>query len=99
MPSVAKTSAVTPSLQEGTPKPAATSSRPGPVVIETAGAATPVAAPPRAMQRELAEALAAGAFDPRADDVRWSPRRTLAFIVVTCSAFWIAVGLLVARVL
>jgi hypothetical protein len=52
------------------------------------------------LQRDVAEAAAAGAFDHAAQAVesdRWSQRRTLGFIVVTCSAFWIGVGLLIAH--
>jgi hypothetical protein len=46
------------------------------------------------LQRELAQAIALGAFDPReaAYGKKWSPRRTLAFMFVTCGAFWCAVG-------
>jgi hypothetical protein len=55
---------------------------------------------PLDLQREVADAVAAGAFEPGGLAVRpdrWSARRTLGFIFVTCSAFWICVGLLVTE--
>lgn len=37
------------------------------------------------LQRRLREALGP-------DEPRWSPRSTLAFILLTCGGFWLAVG-------
>lgn len=50
--------------------------------------------PAMMLQQELAQAIALGAFDPReaAYGKKWSPRRTLAFMFVTCGAFWCAVA-------
>jgi len=52
----------------------------------------PSANPPAELQRDLALALAQGAFDARIDaelaGKKWSARRTIAFAVLTCSAFW-----------
>ena len=47
---------------------------------------------PGQLQREVAEALAQGAFDltpeEGAVEGKWSARRTLAFMFGTCSVFW-----------
>lgn len=55
--------------------------------------------PARDLQREVALAAALGVFGA-ADDVvegRWSRRRTLAFIIGTCGAFWAAVAFAMSR--
>jgi hypothetical protein len=48
------------------------------------------------LQREVAAAIAKGVFDlPREEppiEGKWSPRRTLAFMVGTCSVFWALVA-------
>lgn len=73
---------------------------------ETAPMAAPAAQaampnPSHALQRELAQAVAAGVFEPGAYDMtqRWSPRRTAAFVVVTCGAFWAGVSWIASRLL
>ena len=47
---------------------------------------------PVALQQEVAKALAEGSFDARgraaAADSKWSPRQTLAFVLMTCGGFW-----------
>ncbi len=50
--------------------------------------------PAMMLQRDLAEAVALGAFDPRLEPYgkKWSPRKTLAFMFVTCGAFWALVA-------
>ncbi len=50
--------------------------------------------PAMMLQRDLAEAVALGAFDPRLEPHgrKWSARKTLAFIFVTCGAFWALVA-------
>ncbi len=62
----------------------------GPNLTE-ARAQDPVASPALALQSALAEAFES--------EPRWSARRTLAFAVVTCGAFWAGVGLVAVRVL
>lgn len=41
--------------------------------------------PALALQRQLSEAFLE-------DEPRWSPRSTMAFILLTCGGFWLAVG-------
>jgi hypothetical protein len=50
------------------------------------------ASPARALQEELAGRL-------EDDAVRWSPRRTLGFVALTCGAFWTAVAVGVAHLM
>lgn len=72
------------------------------VAPKTAPAAQPAMPnPSHALQRELAEAVAAGVFESGAYDMtrRWSTRRTAAFVVVTCGTFWAGVGWLASRLL
>lgn len=56
----------------------------------------PAANLPGELQREVAEALAQGAFDltpeEGAVEGKWSLRRTLAFMIGTCSVFWALVA-------
>lgn len=54
--------------------------------------------PARRLQEDVAAAAAAGAFGGQGED-RWSARQTLSFILVTCGAFWLAVGLMLSRLL
>ena len=65
----------------------------GPILSE-AMAHEPVASPALALQAALS-----GAFEEVDIAPRWSARRTLAFALVTCGAFWTGVGLVVVRVL
>ena len=65
----------------------------GPALSE-AKAHDPIASPALALQSALADA-----FEDYDGEPRWSARRTLAFAVVTCGAFWMGVGLVVIRVL
>ena len=65
----------------------------GPILSE-AMAHDPVASPALALQSALSDAFAGVDLEPR-----WSARRTLAFAVVTCGAFWAGVGLVALRVL
>ena len=65
----------------------------GPILSE-AMAHDPVASPALALQAALSDAFAGVDIAPR-----WSARRTLAFALVTCAAFWMGVGLVVVRVL
>jgi len=51
----------------------------------------PVPSPARELQSSLEVAFE--------DIPRWSTRRTLAFAVVTCGAFWMGVALVMARIL
>jgi hypothetical protein len=57
--------------------------------------------PARDLQRELAAAAARGDFNAIGLDGpvagRWSKRRTLAFVVISCGAFWAAVAFAIAR--
>lgn len=57
--------------------------------------------PARDLQREIAAAAAQGAFGAAGHGAvvgeRWSQRRTLAFIVGTCGAFWAAVAFAMSR--
>ena len=62
----------------------------GPILSE-AMAHDPVASPALALQSALSEAFEIGP--------RWSARRTLAFAVITCGAFWVGVALVAVRVL
>ena len=59
--------------------------------LSEARAHDPVASPALALQSALSEAFES--------EPRWSARRTLGFAVITCGAFWMGVGLVVARVL
>ena len=56
----------------------------------------PAPSPPLDLQREVAAAVARGVFSDDvaapAGGVKWSPRRTLAFLLVTCGGFWAAVA-------
>jgi hypothetical protein len=72
--------------------PAATEVLPrlGPNLTE-AKAHDPVASPALVLQSALAEAFEV--------EPRWSARRTLAFAILTCGAFWAGVGLVAVRVL
>ncbi len=47
--------------------------------------ATPIPSPAMQLQDQLERALAESDFEPR-----WSARRTLAFILLTCGGFWAA---------
>ena len=71
-------------------QPAQALPRLGPNLSE-AQAQDPVASPALALQSALTEAFEA--------EPRWSARRTLGFAVITCGAFWMGVGLVIARVL
>jgi hypothetical protein len=62
----------------------------GPMLSE-AMAHDPVASPALALQSALSEAFETGP--------RWSARRTLAFAMITCGAFWAGVALVAVRVL
>jgi len=64
----------------------------GPIISE-AMAQDPVASPALALQSALSDAFAGVDIAPR-----WSARRTLAFAVITCGAFWAGVGLVAVRV-
>jgi LPS O-antigen subunit length determinant protein (WzzB/FepE family) len=44
--------------------------------------------PARALQAHLTQRIEA----PEAPDARWSPRRTLLFVLTVCGGFWLAVG-------
>jgi len=55
--------------------------------------AQPQHSPARALQHELARRLA------QDEAPRWSPRRTLLFILVTCGSFWLATALVIGRLL
>jgi hypothetical protein len=67
----------------------------GPMLAD-ARAQGPAPSPALALQASLAEAFEGELVE---DGVRWSTRRTLAFALVTCGAFWMGVGLVVTRVL
>ena len=51
----------------------------------------PDAGPARKLQSQLAGMIV--------EEPKWSPRRALGFILLTCSAFWIALGLLLRAVM
>ncbi len=68
----------------------------GPMLSE-AMAHDPVASPALALQSALSEAF--DTFEGVDIAPRWSARRTLAFALVTCGAFWAGVGLVAVRVL
>jgi hypothetical protein len=67
----------------------------GPILAD-ARARGPAPSPALALQATLAEAFEGEMVE---EGVRWSARRTLAFALVTCGAFWMGVGLVVTRVL
>lgn len=60
--------------------------RPEPRLAEARPSAIAFGSPAAGLQQHLAEV-----FDARPDD-RWSPRRTLAFIITVCGGFWMAVA-------
>ncbi len=68
----------------------------GPMLADARAAQTAAPSPALALQATLAEAFEGEMVDM---GVRWSARRTVAFALVTCGAFWMGVGLVVARVL
>lgn len=57
--------------------------------------------PARNLQRELAAAAARGDFNGVGLDGpvsgQWSQRKSLAFVVMSCGAFWAAVAIAIAR--
>ena len=61
---------------------------PRPMVQADAAAHPPSASPARDMQVELSAAF--GDVLAQADAARWSARRTLALLVLSCGAFWMA---------
>ena len=77
---------------KATPQPGAPSHKAGwrrttlPAYAHDSAVMTAGEGPANALQQRLADAY------PIEDD-KWSPRRTLGFIVLTCGGFWLAVGL------
>lgn len=85
--------AATPAFKTETTAPDPTPAARG-SLLAAAGVAPPLqASPARELQHELARRL-------QADEApRWSRRRTLLFVLVSCGSFWAATAAVVARLL
>jgi hypothetical protein len=64
-----------------------------PVAVSGHVVSPPTDSPARALQRELSDRLSAQPLR------KWSARSTLLFVFVTCGAFWIALGAILANLI